>query len=179
MPFFSYGGKLTFRTELTIAELIGKMIIYADKETGDFVFLLAYGPNEIVYNIEGNKFRLWRKPQYLNNRLMPFFYGKFLRNNDKTLITGNFGMHPIVGFISKLLLWAGLAFSAFFLFIYYSVTAGLAQVEGEMPFTLVLAPFVFSLIVAALLRFCVWIGEKDIVVITEFIINRLQAPLDT
>jgi hypothetical protein len=175
MPLFSYGEKLTLKTDLTVAELIGKMITYADKEAGDYGFLQGYGPNEIVYNTDGDKFRLWRKPQYLRNGFMPFFYGHFRKSSGQTIITGNFGMHPIPGFVSKLLLGGGISFSVLFLFFYYLVISGQPQTNDNVSFFWYLGPLGMTLLVAGALRFCVWIGEKDVKVITDFIIERFQA----
>jgi hypothetical protein len=175
MPLFSYGGKLVFRTNLSVAEIIGKMITFADKESGDFGFLRAYGNNEVVYNSEGDIFRLWRKPQYFGNGFMPFFYGQFEKTDGQTIIIGNFGMHPIMGFVSKFMLWVGIGLSLLFLLIYYLVQSRQAQVTGEMSFFFVLIPIGFTLVIATALRFCVWIGEKDVAVITDFIIGRFLA----
>jgi hypothetical protein len=168
---FGYGKGLAFQTNLQVEECIGRIKSFADEERRFLWMATSSGHKEVVYKIDDNKFRLWRRRRHINNGLMPFFYGKF-QENGGTIISGRFSMHPFIRIWNKILFGLGIVFAV----LTYSILLFVGAQDGEgMPYYLYAMPIIYLLGLTAIVQLGIWLGQSDVKLLMDFLKNRLEA----
>jgi hypothetical protein len=158
---------ITFQTHLTASDCKARLADAVDPVRLGFTRSGFSGDKPILGKFKESYFRIQAR-RYYRNSFAPYFYGRFVPNEQGTRIQGRFRIHPF----ARIFMFVWFGFLAFFIFVANTQSAGLS-LAGHAIF--LLGPLAMAAFGYGLLKFSAWLARNEKTVIISLLKTTLHA----